>query len=261
MSKSYVSAVLSEYDWEMGSFRINPETGMLQYKVEEDLVDTIDNDKDDRRPAQCSDLYELLKSRNFNLLDSKGIDPNSGDLSFISGYDENGVATNYEVIANSFSLSELSRISMLQSDLMNMQIGYIPTTYLDDGTGNYSEATRYGLRENYYNFRLVKDLIRKSTVVNLMTMTDPQYIDTLDLTNITIDKTNVYDRLTIRLGVQYTKGNDIVHIKEFMFPYDEDAQYDVAEDMTMEYFNKCIRLFSSSEVNECIIKYCHLIYE
>lgn len=262
MDKKYISAVLVEDSWSQGDFRVNPYTGYLQYKVADDLVDTIDNESDERRAAKCSDLVHQLQLRNYNLLDSKGIDPQSGELGFISSYDEDGNAEKIEVISSSISLDDLSSITSLQSDLMNMQIGYIPNTYLDDGTGDYSTPERYGLRENYYNFRIVKDLIKKSTVINMMTMSDPIYTDILDLSRVLSNNPDDAN-ISIRLGVQYTltSNSDIARMKELIFPYEEDMQYDLNGHVNVEYFNKCIRLFPSSEVNECIISYCHLMYE
>lgn len=260
MSEKYISAVLSEDEWKQGDFRINPYNGYLQYKVEYDIVDTIDNSKCKDRAAQCSDLYSLLKSRNYNLMDSKAIDPLSGELGFISSFNDDGSASKIEVISSSISLEDIEKITSLQSDLLNMQIGYIPTTCLDDGTGDYSSPERYGLRENYFNFRLIKDLITESTVVNLLSMSDPTYTDTLDISRVTID--NKYDKVSIRLGIQYTKpDSDIVKVKEFIFSYDNDIQYSIDDEVEVEYFNKCIRLFPSDNINECIISYCHLMYE
>lgn len=263
MDKKYVSAVLLDDKWSQGNFRINPYTGYLQYKVADDLIETIDNEIDGRDVnVRCSDLLSELKSRNFNLLDSKGIDPQSNELGFISSYDENGNAEKVEVISSSISISDLNQLSTLQTDLMNMQIGYIPNTYLDDGTGDYSTPERYGLKENYYNFRLVRDLVTNSTVVNMMSMTDPIYTDTLDLNRVLHDNVE-YDNVSIRLGVQYTTVEDIhlARIKEIIFPYQDDMQCELDNLVNIEYFDRCIKLFPSDDVNECIISYCHLLYE
>lgn len=260
--KDYISSIVSEDSWNYGNFRINPYTGLLQYKIEEDLVDTIDNSKDDRRAIQCSDLLNELKRRNYNLIDSKGIDPLSGELSFISEYDEDGCATKFEVISNSITESQKSDLTFLQSDLLNIQIGDMPNNYISNGSGDYSAPEKYGLKENYYNFRLVKDLINKSTVINLMPANDKIYTDTLDLSSITYDNDDTKKGISIRLGVNYTLvGSDIVQTREFIFPYDEDVQYDINGNVNVEYFDKCIRLFPSEDVNECIIEYCHLLYQ
>lgn len=260
MSKSYISAILSDENWKQGDFRINSYDGTLQYKIESDLIDTIDNRGDDRHASTCSDLSNLLKLRNYNLLDSKGIDPMSGELGFISSYDEDGCASKIEVISDAISIKDIESISSLQSELLNMQIGYIPNTYIDNGTGDYSSPERYGLTENYFNFRLVKDLISKSTVLNVLALSGVTYTDTLDLSRILSDLPDTSSDVSIRLGIKYSRdGDEIIKLKEMIFSSSEDTQYDINGEVTMEYFNKCIRLFSISSVNECIIDYCHII--
>lgn len=261
MSKSYINAVIAEDGWSLGDFRINPYTNMLQYKIEDDLVDTIDNENDDRRPAKLSDLSKLLKLRNYNLVDSKGIDPQSGELGFISSYDEDGCSNKIEVISNSISISEIARITGLQSDLLNMQVGFIPGTYIDDGSGDYSSPDKYGLKENFYNFRVVKDLLRRSTVINALALNNLTYTDTINL-GTTLHEVPEHSKVSVKVGIQFTiKGSEVVHLKELIFPYEDDTQYNINDDVSVEYLDKVVRLFPSEEVNECIISYCHIIYE
>ena len=254
-----ISPVLSDNKWRTGSFKIDPYSNCIQYKVDDSLIDTITKLSDDRRASRCSDLLELLKIRNYNLLDSKGINPNSGELGFISKYDEDGCSSEIEVISSHISVRDIQKIMSLQSDLLNMQIGYIPGTYISDGTGDYSYPDKYGLRENYYNFRLVLDLINKSSIINVLPLDGPTYTDSLDLERILYDS-STYSSASIRLGIKFTvEDSDIVSIKEIIFPYDTDIINEIDGLVKLEYINKCIRLFSLSEVNECIISYCHIL--
>ena len=95
-----------------------------------------------------------------------------------------------------------------------------------------------------------------------MPANDKIYTDTLDLNSITYENDDTKKSISVRLGVNYTLvGSDIVQTREFIFPYNEDVQYDLNGEVNVEYFDKCIRLFPSGNVNECIISYCHLLYQ
>lgn len=261
--ENVISAIVSEDDWSQGRFRINPYTNKLQYKIEKDIVETIDNLGSKDRACKGSDVLNELKSRNFNLTDSKGIDPVSKELSFISEYDEDGCASRYEVISNVMTDINIEEFTSLQSDLLNMQIGYIPNTYLADGTGDYSSPENYKMKSDYYNFRVIRDFVNKSTVVNVLTMNEIEYTDFIDLKSVKSFSLNETDSVSVKVGIQYTiSESNVVYTKEFMFKSGNDLEYNINNKVKMQVIDNCIRLFPiSDDVVESIISYCHLYYE
>ena len=123
---------------------------------------------------------------------------------------------------------------------------------------------------DYYKYLVsTRDLIDKSTTVDIFSYSEnsTDYGSTLNLNQYFTNPGNY----SIKLGVMYVKSG--VRVTEsFLFePFtrtdEEKYEYNnflvpVNKDVTIEVKNGCIRVFpDKKEVTECIIHYCHLIYE
>lgn len=259
MPEEKLSMVTTE--WDGGDIKIDKESNLIQYKDSSGKICTIDNSNDPNRPAKGSDLLWYLQRRHFHRLDSKGIDEN-GNLSFISEYEDLGTvnpAKSFEPIVNSYTKEDIERFCDLYEHLLNTEIDDIPFQKTDDG---YAEDTDV-MNENYYNFRMIRDFVSKSTTVNVLTMGNKVYTDVINLNTVrsSIVENSLEDKVFVKVGIQYSDKDGFVTVKDLTFIYDENFHYSVG-DIELEYSNRCIRLFPRSvNVVECIITYCYLYYE
>lgn len=252
-------------DWEGGDIRLDPNSSLIQYKDENNKIHTIDNTSDPiNRPALGSDLIWYLKKRCFHRFDTKGIDEN-GNLSFITEYKPLGSynpAKKFEPIINTNVTDEnIEKFCNLYENLLNTEIDDIPFR-LDNNLNGYAENLDI-MNENYYNFKMIRDFVNKSTVVNVLTMGNKVYTDIINLNTVRsiIEEDPSSDSVTVKIGVQYSDENGFVTVKDLLFDSNNNFHYSVG-DIEIEYSNKCIRLFPrNNKVIECIITYCYLYYE
>ena len=127
----------------------------------------------------------------------------------------------------------------------------------------YSELlnTRLNHKMNeYYNLRSLRDFVSNSTIIDLIGISDDTYTDVINLNTVGASIFDPDSISMVKIGVQYSDKDGYVNSTDLSFNPDENFTKEYG-DITIEFFDKCIRLFSNNDsVVECLISYCHIYY-
>lgn len=287
MSKKYLGLISKESgdDWKFGNIRIDSSSGSLQYKnltgLTTDIFDviTIDNSDELNRLAKLSDLHDILEKRNFNILDCKAVlnEGNNGTLAFIE-YGEGGTISGYNrIYSPSISKKDYDSINSHFEYIDSISWNEIPfyqkevekldrKTWVENndfkGVANMNISDPKEESTKFYNFRMIRNFITKSTTVNVLTIGGSIYTDTINLNTVRSSISGNDESVkTSKITVQYSNKSGVVSVKDFIFPISENFKTKFDE-IEIEYSNGCIRLFPLSDnVVECIISQCLLFYD
>ncbi len=236
--------------------------------------------------AKASDLEYLLKTRAWNTPERKFIDSEknlcflkeTGDLDYILTIDPE---TSQKVIANSVSPDT----DLVQDDITievineENKINYITPTErirkILSRINQIEQEKSITTEDTLYNILLKnKDKLSKGSI-EIICKGSSIYTNIVNLNHYvnTIDQ----QKILVKLGISYSKQNSEVintyykNISFIPFNFAYNAEKEVYEaisdnfikkinnDITIEYINGCIRLFSiNPDVIECIIDFCYL---
>lgn len=244
--------------------------------------------------AKASDLEYLLKTRAWNTPERKYIDSNknlcivkeTGTLDFIPVINpdtEKGVILNSigpndlyvqdNVSIDALSLEDTSTISTYITPLEKTRkiisrIRQIESNWKREN--NITDDTLYSILTRNQD-KLTGgsvDIICQGSSVYTNIVNLNHYIDIISLQNIIVKLGICYSKQVDKTVEEYFKEISFVPFhftNEFSKGYtavSDNFVREINNDITIEYINGCIRLFSTNDdVIECIINFCHLNYE
>lgn len=120
----------------------------------------------------------------------------------------------------------------------------------------------------YYNLISTRDLEKESTVIDLLSLSDSNYTNILNLNGLIsseVSKDGKSCNLTI--GIDYTVNGKVYSKEVSLDPIENnefksrDILINILDYVTIDYHDFCLRAFPTSlDVNECIISYCYITY-
>ena len=120
----------------------------------------------------------------------------------------------------------------------------------------------------YYNLISTRDLEKESTVIDLLSLSDSNYTNILNLNGLIsseVGKDGKSCNLTI--GIDYTVNGKVYSKEVSLDPIENnefksrDILINILDYVTIDYHDFCLRAFPMSlDVNECIISYCYITY-
>lgn len=231
---------------------------------------TIDGTDSSKRATQISDLEYQLRIRDWNITERLFV--NNSNLYLYRQDPSETLDPIPQIIPNDSKGIKISETITEESEeefneyyekLMNLRpIMNINGTQVDFGNAYY------------YNLISSRDLIQNTSVIDLISLGGSEYTNILNLNEL-LEKTPEDSGkyldcdCILKLGIKYSLSGE-VFTKNLMFePFDlvdgvlkpKDFTKDISNNITLEYLDRCIRLFpKTSEVTECIISYCYIVY-
>lgn len=252
---------------------------VLQYKITNEFGQSswvrVDGSDSPKRSAKMSDLEYFLRERDWNIgfgrkVVAGGVEEDDYPLYMLDCEsplkaclifnDESKIAL---VSDHNNSPTSLAEFNDLYETLMNIK----PMTYTFKNTITGTEEDTVNLGATYYyNLVSTRDLDTGSTVVDLLSLGDSNYTNTLNLNGLISSDLDS----NITLGIDYTVNGN-VYTKEVSFnpidsiennsPKSRDIIINILDYVTIDFHDFCLRAFPVSvDVNECIISYCYITY-
>lgn len=230
------------------------------------IISEVSGDDSDRRPLHCSELFNKLKSRNWNNIGIKFISTRKDD--------NNAVKMSY---------SSSDRVA-------NDGIPYIDTTNLNFGikTGLSEVDIEEGISEvNDLYKKLYKDMngidetrlfrsgknpidiLNGTTVINLINCDSDIYTNCVNLVELIRHASSKQLSAKVDLSIQYSKNNK-VYTRDLVFKAFDNSNdkvniYDfineIERDVIIEYINGVVKVLPMSDnIDEFIISNCTVTY-